>query len=194
MLFMWLGRRGGIFACPAAHRNPQIQTNLLSNQPNLSHQHSKNQSNQIIPSGFRSSRLYISQKWGCDHEQAQCAYQHPFNDPALPLSYWRLDWARCVFVLFLSPLRRDSRAHAHILTHIIHIPSIDHEQAAVHPPQGAAAARVPLHVKSAPGASPPPAAGRPGAAPQVAEGVLAGVNNGKGRQRKRKVFVSVVKS
>ena len=46
--------------------------------------------------GFRSSRLYVSQKWGCDAEQAQCAYSHPFNDPRLPLSYWRLDWARCV--------------------------------------------------------------------------------------------------
>lgn len=51
--------------------------------------------------GFRSSRLYISLKWGCDHRQKQCAYQRPFNDPALPLSYWRLDWSRQVDVLLL---------------------------------------------------------------------------------------------
>ena len=46
--------------------------------------------------GFRSSRLYVSQKWGCDAQQEGCVYQHPFNNPAYPLSYWRLDWARCV--------------------------------------------------------------------------------------------------
>jgi hypothetical protein len=45
--------------------------------------------------GYKSSRRYVSLKWGCNHEQKDCTYQHPFNNPDAPLSYWRLDWKRC---------------------------------------------------------------------------------------------------
>lgn len=44
--------------------------------------------------GFKSSRLYVSAKWGCDAEQEQCEFLHPFNNPEHALSFWRLDWAR----------------------------------------------------------------------------------------------------
>ena len=46
-------------------------------------------------SGFRSSQSYLGLKWGCDKEtQEVCVFEHPFNDPSLPASYWRLDWKR----------------------------------------------------------------------------------------------------
>ena len=47
-----------------------------------------------IERGYRSSKLYVSMKWGCDSEQENCLFLHPFNDPGKPLSYWRLDWGR----------------------------------------------------------------------------------------------------
>jgi hypothetical protein len=46
--------------------------------------------------GVLSSRLYLTLKWGCDEDQKNCVYAHPFNNPDFPISYWRLDQQRCV--------------------------------------------------------------------------------------------------